>query len=132
MYLGFSFPNSWQTRKKRTAVTPQSSIFKRFSAKFVKFSTKFGSYAIYIICKLETTFLKKSLHPVNETKCQYYVNSMLISCSTCPKEEKECTWVKYLNYAVLSQLQFFCNLRVFSRQISVPKILSSQRKSFFF
>ena len=25
--------------------------------------------------------------------CKYYVNSMVISCITCQKEEKECTWV---------------------------------------
>ena len=66
---------------------------------------------------------------------QNYVNnnSMVISCSTCQKEEKERTWVKYLIYAVLLRFQFFlsCNLRVFfSRQICIPKIQSSQKKVF--
>ena len=44
---------------------------------------------------------------------QYYVNSMVTSCSTCQKEEKECTLVKYVIYAVLPQFQFFRNLRNF-------------------
>ena len=46
--------------------------------------------------------------------CQYYVNSMVISYSTCQKEEKECTWVKYLIYAFLLQFKICRNLRVFS------------------
>ena len=47
---------------------------------------------------------------------------MVISCSTCQKEEKESTWVKYLIYAVLLQFQIFRNLPVFFRQICTPKI----------
>ena len=38
---------------------------------------------------------------------------MVISCSTCQKEEKECIWNKYLIYAVLSQFQICRNLRTF-------------------
>ena len=45
--------------------------------------------------------------------CQYYVNSMVISCSTYQKEEKESTLGKYLIYAVLLQCPICCNLRVF-------------------
>ena len=56
---------------------------------------------------------------------------MVISCSTCQKEEKECTWVKYLIYAVLSQFQICRNLGVFFCQICIPKILSSQKNVFF-
>ena len=37
--------------------------------------------------------------------CKYYVNSMVISCSTCTKGEQECTLVKYVICAVLSRFQ---------------------------
>ena len=33
---------------------------------------------------------------------KYYVNSLVISYSTCQKEEKECFLVKYLIHPVLS------------------------------
>ena len=42
-----------------------------------------------------------------------YVNSMIIACSTCQREEKEWTWGEYLVYAVLTQFQFCCNLHNF-------------------
>ena len=82
-------------RKKQTPWTPRRSIFKNIFCIFVKFSAKIGSLniqtrnnfknIIFIACKWNKV-------------CQYYVNSMLISCSTCQKEEKKCTWVKYLIY----------------------------------
>ena len=56
---------------------------------------------------------------------------MVISCSTCQKEEKEYMWVKYLIYAVLLQFQFCHNLRVFSAKSVVPKFQSSQKNGFF-
>ena len=84
-------------------------LFERFSSKFVIFSAKFGSLnlqirnnfknIIFIACKWSKI-------------CNYSVNSMVILCSTCGKEEKECMWVKYLIYAVLSIFQIHCNLRV--------------------
>ena len=45
---------------------------------------------------------------------KYYVNSMVISCTTCQKEEKECIWVKYVVDAVLLRLKFSFTLRIFS------------------
>ena len=66
---------------------------------------------------------------------QNYVNNniMVISCSTCQKEEKERTWVKYLIYAVLLQFQFFlsCNLRVFSPPNLYSQNSEFTKKSFF-
>ena len=56
---------------------------------------------------------------------------MVISCSTCQKEEKECTWVKYLIYTVLSLFKICRNLRDFFRQICIPKFQSSQKNVFF-
>ena len=35
---------------------------------------------------------------------KYYVNSMVMSCSTCQKEEKECTRVRYVTYTVLPEV----------------------------
>ena len=46
--------------------------------------------------------------------CKYYVNNMVIFCSTCQREETECTWVKYLIYAVWSQFQIFVIYAFFS------------------
>ena len=43
-----------------------------------------------------------------------YVNSMVISCSTCQKEDKECTLVKCVISAVLPQFQFCRNSHNFS------------------
>ena len=56
---------------------------------------------------------------------------MVISCSTCQKEKKECKWVKYLIYAVLSRFQICRNLRVFFRQICIPKISEFTKKWLF-
>ena len=38
---------------------------------------------------------------------------MVISCSTCQKEDKDDTWVKYLISVVVSQFKKCSNLRVF-------------------
>ena len=46
---------------------------------------------------------------------------MVISCSTCLKEEKEYTWVKYLIYAALSQFKSYRNLAVFLAKSVFPK-----------
>ena len=73
--------------------------FKKI-ALFVQFSAKFLPYSVQI-----KKYLKNSIF----TACkwcklrQYYVNSMVLSCITCQKEEKECTWVDNVIYAVLPQ-----------------------------
>ena len=54
--------------------------------------------------------------------CKYYENNIVISCSTCQKEEKECMFVKCLIYSVLLQFQICCNLRILFHQICIPKI----------
>ena len=56
---------------------------------------------------------------------------MLLSCSTCQKEEKECIQGKYLIHAVLLQLQICRNLRVFFRQICIPKMSQFIKKMVF-
>ena len=45
------------------------------------------------------------------------------------KGRKECIWVKYLIYAVLSRFQICHNLRVFSAKSVVQKFQSSQHQS---
>ena len=55
---------------------------------------------------------------------------MAISCSTSQKEEKECTGVNYLIYAVLLRFQISRNLRIFPLNL-YSKIQSSQKKVFF-
>ena len=62
---------------------------------------------------------------------KHYVNSMVISCSTCHKEEKERMWVKYMFYIFLLQLKICRNLRVFSAKSVFPKFQSSQKNVFF-
>ena len=61
---------------------------------------------------------------------------MVLSCSTCQKEEKECTWVKYLIYAVFAQSKIYCNLHLhlhlhlhFSAKSVFPNV---HKKMFFF
>ena len=49
---------------------------------------------------------------------------------TCQKEEKECIPVKYLIYAVVSQFQICCHLRIFSPKSVFPKFLSFHKKFF--
>ena len=102
------------------------NFFKRFSAKFVNLSAKFGSLNvqirnnfknnIFIACKRSKTF-------------KYYVNTMVILCSTCQKEEKESTWVKYLIYAVLLPFPIYRNSCVFSAKSVFLKFQSSQKKN---
>ena len=53
---------------------------------------------------------------------------MVISCCTCQKEEKECTRVQYLIYAVLSQLQICHNLCFSSGKSEFPKLQIAQKK----
>ena len=53
---------------------------------------------------------------------------MVISYCTCQKEEKECTWVKYLIYAVFARSQIYCNLQIF-----LPNLYSQMfKKKMFF
>ena len=72
-------------------------LFKRFSTKFVNFSTKFGFSNVQIRNKFKN-FIFTACKWCNI--CNYYVNSMVILYSTCQKEEKECIWNKYLIYKV--------------------------------
>ena len=72
-------------------------LFIRFSAKFVNISTKFRSLHVQIRNNWKQLFcLACKWCKISK----YFVNSIIISCSTCQKGEKECIWVKYLIYAV--------------------------------
>ena len=115
----FSLPivNNWwrlrQSCKKRVLRVLQNLIFSQFSAKFVQFSAKLLSLDMSIRDNLENIiFTACKWHKL----CKYYVNSMVISYIICQKEEKECTWVKYVIYAVLPRLKFCRNLRNFSEK----------------
>ena len=64
--------------------------------------------------------------------CKFYLNSSVISCSTCQKEEKECLWVKYLFYVFFCRnCKFSCNFHIFSANSVFPKFQSLQKKCFF-
>ena len=100
-----------------TPITPTGWAFflLTFSAKFFQFSANFYLWT----CKLEIY-----LENVILIACKwcilykYYVNSMVLSCSTCQKEIKECImviYVIYVIYAVMLWFQFCSNLRVFFR-----------------
>ena len=67
--------------KKQTSWTPQSSIFLIFSAKYVNFSAKFQVLNVQI---RNIFFIACPCWKI----CKYYVYRMLISLSTCEKEEK--------------------------------------------
>ena len=101
-------------------------LFKRFSAKFVKFSAKLG----YFNLQIRNTFKNVIFIVYKRCKiCKYQVNSMVISCSTCQKEEKACFYLFDLHS--LWRLQICCNLRVFFRKICIPKILEFTKTSSF-
>ena len=56
---------------------------------------------------------------------------MVISCSTCEKEEKECIQVKYLIYAVCRDFKFVVIYAFFSTKCAFQKFQSSQQNGFF-
>ena len=125
---GGSVINEARLWKNKLLELHRVQFLKRVSSKFVKFSGKFGSLNVQIRNNFKNIiFIACKWSKI----CKYYVNSMVISCSTCQKEEKECTWVKYLIYAVLSRFQICCNLRFFSAKSVFQKLQSSQKKWFF-
>ena len=108
-----------QTGKKGVHEFREFQFLNRFSAKFVLFSAKFGTLNVQI----RNTFKNIIFIGCKWCKiCKYYVNSMVISGSTCEKEDKECKWVKYLIYSVLLQFQICQNLCLFFRPICIPKV----------
>ena len=83
-------------------------------------------------CKLKNNFKNFTFIAWKWCKiCKYYVNSMVISNSTCQREENECICVQYLIYAVLSRFQICPNFLVFSANSVFPKFQSSQQNGFF-
>ena len=106
-FVNILFPGGLeQTGKKQRPWTPQSSFKKRFSTKFVKLFVKFGSLNVQIRNNLKNIICIACKW---SKICKFYVKSMVISCNTCQKEEKECTWVKYLIFTVLSRFQICHN-----------------------
>ena len=60
------------------------NLKKRFFTKFGKFSAKFWSLNVQIINNFQNiVFIACKCSNI----CKYYVNSMVISCSTCQKKE---------------------------------------------
>ena len=97
-----------QTGEKTNSIlnSAEFNLNKRFSAKVVKLSARFG----FLNVQIRNNFKNIIFIACKWSKiCHYYVNM----CSTCQKEEIECTWVKYLIYAVLLPFQICHNLRVF-------------------
>ena len=98
------------------------------SAEFTFFSAKFRFLNMLIKNNFKNVIL------IASKWCKifkYSVNSMVISDSYCQKEEKECIWVKYLIYTVLSRFQICRNSRVFSAK-SETKNFRVDKKMFFF
>ena len=87
---------------------------------FFRFSAKFGSLNMHIRNNFKNIiFIACKWCKI----CKYYVNSMVISCSTCQKEEKECIWVNIWLRFFLSQFQICRNLHFFLLKIFFPKFL---------
>ena len=96
--------------KKTNSMNSAEFIFFLFSAKFVNISAKFGFLNTQIRNELKNVIF------IAFKGCKifkYYINSMVISYSSCQKEKKKCIWDKYLIYAVLSRFQICHNIRVF-------------------
>ena len=114
--------------EKTNSMNSRVQFLKRFSSKFSKKIAKIGSLSvpirnnfkniIFITCKWSKI-------------CKYYVNSMVIPCSTCQKEEKECMWVKYLIYALCHNFKFVVIYTFFSAKTVFQKFQSSQKSVFF-
>ena len=117
-----------QDLEKRTPWTPRSSIFKKIFRKICQIFRQ-----IWI---LERENYKNFINIIS-IACKwskirkYYVNSMVISCSTWQKKEKEWMWVLYLIYAVFAQFQICHILSVFSAKSVFLKYQSSQKTVFF-
>ena len=111
-----------QTWKK----TNFMNFLKYFPPNFSFFSVKFGFLNVQF-----RNYLKNVIFIAYKgcKICKWYVNSIVISCSTSQNGEK-CIWVKYLIYAVLSQFSICRNLRVFFCQIFTSKV--SEFTIFFF
>ena len=102
-------------------------LFKRFSAKFVNISAKFG----FLNMRTRNNFKNVILVACKWCKIfKYLVNRMLISYIYCQKEEKECILVKYLICAFMSQFQICRNSRVFSAK-SETQNFRVHKKMFF-
>ena len=102
-------------------------LFKRFSAKFVNISAKFG----FLNMRTRNNFKNVILVACKWCKIfKYSVNRMLISYIYCQKEEKECILVKYLICA-MSQFQICRNSHVFSAK-SETQNFRVHKKMFFF
>ena len=102
-------------------------LFKRFSTKLVLFSAKFGSLNMQIRNNFQNVIL---IGYTGCTICKSYVNSIVISCSTSQKGEKEHLG-KYLICAVLSQFKICCSLHVFFCQICTPSVSEFTINGFF-
>ena len=82
---------------------------------FLPFDSRIAKSEFYEFCR--TRFFidfPPNLSIFLPNLCKYFINSMVISCSTCQKEEKECTFVYYVICAVLPRFQFCRNLCNFS------------------
>ena len=105
-----------------------SAEFIKKTGKFVKLFAKCGSLNVQIINNFKNIIF---IACKRSKICKYDVNSMVIICSTCQMEEKECTWVKYLIYTVLSHFQICPYLRVFSPPNIYSQNFRVHQKMFF-
>ena len=115
-----------QRCKKQGLRVLQNSTFLRFFANFVRFSAIFFSLNVQIRNTLKNTIFTACKWC---RLCKYYFNSMVISCNTGRKEEKECTRAKYVIYAVFQWFELCQNLRNFSAKSKIPDVKNWQKKA---
>ena len=95
--------------KKQTSLTPRGNLFfSNCQSYFASFLPNFNLW----ICQINIPTLQHIIFIACKL-CKYHVNILVISCSTCKNEEKECIWVNYVNTSVLRGLTFFRSLYIF-------------------
>ena len=116
-----------QPWKKQTPWTPQSSINK------YKNSTKFG----FLNVQIRYNFKNINFITCKWSKiCKYYVNSMVISCSTCQKKENNahrliiwftlfcCDFKFVVNYAFFPPNLYSQSFKVYKKKFHVWRPLA--------
>ena len=77
-------PTTYRLGKNKLHKLHGVNFFKRFSAKFVNFFAKFGCLNLHIRNNLNNViFIACKWSKI----CKYFVNSIVISCSTCQTKE---------------------------------------------
>ena len=115
-------PFTWSSmssdlEKTNSMNSAEFNFFVRFSAKLEDFSAKFG----FLDVQVRNNFQNVIFIACKWCKiCKYYVNSMVISCSACQKEEKDCILVNILFTQTCRNFNYVVIYALFSAKFLFP------------